>query len=321
MLYDLRGEHWSPELCGLLDLDPGMLPQVLPAESVCGPVRPEAAAASGLTAGTPVVIGGADSAAEACGVGAIEPGQAVVKLGTSVCFNLITREPLPSPVSLTYRHLPAGRGFTVTATNCGTATLRWLRKTFFGAERSFEEITALAARAPVGSEGLLFHPYLMGERTPYWDPSLRGDFLGISTHHRPEHFARAILEGVCFSVRDCAEAVAGLGQVVTERTLLGGGSRSGLWSQIVCDVLGRPLRRPAMDDAAYGAALLAGVGLGVYGGWKQAVERVEVRRVLEPDPRANEKYNILFEIYRSAVRDLAGHSRRLAELAESDGWS
>lgn len=316
MLYDLKEDHWSPQLCGLLGMDPRNLPTVAPAESICGGVLAEAAAESGLIPGTPVAVGGADSAAEAFGVGVIDAGQAVVKLGTSVCFNLVTREPRPSLVSLTYRHLVAGRGFTVTATNSGTATLRWFRETFFGDDCSFEEITRTAARAPSGSAGLLFHPYLMGERTPYWDPGLRGDFLGIGTHHRLEHFARAILEGVAYSVRDCAEAASGLGEQVKERILLGGGSRSSLWAQIVCDVLGVPLRKPVVDDAGYGAAMLAGVATGIFEGWRQAANLAAVEKVLEPESSAQRLYDELFDVYRSVTRDVAVYSRQLAGLAE-----
>jgi xylulokinase len=157
----------------------------------------------------------------------------------------------------------------------------------------------------------------MGERTPYWDPHLRGDFVGIGAHHQAKHFARAILEGVAFSVRDCLQAIEALGQPITEMRLLGGGARSSLWRQIICDVLGQPLVRPGVEGAAYGAALLAGVAVGVFSDWQAAIANgVQVNEVLQPNAEAHELYNGYFEVYQEVTRDLVHHSHRLAALAQ-----
>jgi xylulokinase len=323
-LYDVEHDCWSAEMCDLIGFPAAWLPPVYPVSAIAGTLSPDAAAATGLPVGVPVAIGSSDVTVEAFGVGAIEPGHAIVKLGTAACVNLVTVRLRPSSKSLTYRHIVAGRGFTITATNSGAATMRWFRDVFGRYESAqagatganvFELIGDLAAQAPPGCEGLLFHPFLMGERSPYWDPQLRADFVGIGAHHQIRHFARAILEGVAFSLRDCAGAVQELGEPIADYRIVGGGSKSPLWRQIICDVLGEPLIKPAVDDAAFGAALLAGVAVGVFADWRSAVEAcVRIEEVLYPNPQAHALYSDYFEVYRGVVRDLAAHSHRLAEL-------
>ncbi len=327
-LYDMTLDAWSAELCELLDFPVDWLPTVAPVAAIAGQITAEAARDTGLLTGTPVAVGSGDSVVEAFGVGVVEPGQGIVKLGTAANVNLVTAEPKPSPTAITYRHVIDGRYFSILATNAGTLTMNWFRDTFARSEVAqaeaqglsvYDLIGQLAAGAPVGCEGLLFHPYLMGERSPYWDPHLRGDFVGISVRHDRPHFARAMLEGVAFSVRDCLEAAAALGQSITELRLLGGGAKSLLWRQILCDVLGQPLLKPAVEDAAFGAALLAGVAVGGFPDWQSAVTAcVQVGERLHPDPAAAALYETYFVVFRGVTRDLAKHSHRLAELATGE---
>lgn len=329
-LYDVSHDRWSAELAGLLGFPTAWLPPVSPAGAIAGGLLPQAASDTGLPTGVPVAVGSGDSVVEAFGAGAIAPGHCIVKLGTAANVNLVTARPLPSPKTLTYRHVVGGHGFTIAATSAGTSTMRWFRDAF--AAHTFADpevaragaqgdsvyalIGELASGAPPGCEGLLFHPYLMGERSPHWDPRLRADFVGISARHRAPHFARAIMEGVAFSIRDCLEAVAALGQPIVEQRLLGGGARSPLWRQILCDVLGQPLIKPAVQDAAFGAALLAGVAVGTFPGWQAAVDTcVHADETLHPDPAAHALYDQYYDVYRAVTRDLAAHSHRLAELA------
>ncbi len=317
-LYDVEAGRWSRRLCELLGFPAEQLPEVLPAGAIAGEVQPHAAHDTGLLPGTPAAVGSGDSVVEAFGVGAVEAGQCIVKLGTAANVNLVTASPRPSPQSITYCHVVPAHFFTITATNSGTATMTWFCDAFIQQRnrQAYEHITELAAQTPPGSEGLLFHPYLMGERSPHWDPHLRGDFVGIGARHGRAHFARAMLEGVAFSVRDCYEAVERLGQPLTERRLLGGGARSALWRQIVCDVLGQPLLKPAVEGASFGAALLAGVAVGVFADWAEAVSTcVETEEILYPDPATHALYNDYFAVYREVTRDLAAHSHRLAALA------
>ena len=315
MLCNLEGSRWSADLCGLIGLDPKLLPPIQPNEAPAGTVSRQAGRDSGLLAGTPVGIGAGDSLAEAFGVGIVEPGQSIVKLGTAAIMSLVTPSPLPDLRTLTYPYLFRRRGFTIGATNSGTATLRWFRERFFPG-KSFEDLVELAAAARPGAAGLIFHPYLMGERTPHWDPALRGDFVGIGSHHTASHFARAIMEGVAFSLRECSETVESLGVAVAERKLLGGGSRSALWGQILADVLGQRLVKPGGEDAAFGAALLAGIAAGVFPDWPRAMQScVRDVGIIEPDEQAKALYEVYYEEYRGITRDLREHNHHLAVLS------
>jgi xylulokinase len=315
MLCRLKDGNWSAELCELIGLDPRVLPPILPNHRPAGEVCREAARDSGLRTGTPVGVGAGDSPAEALGVGVVEPGQGTVKLGTAGIVTLVTSAPLPDRRTLTYPYLLGRRGFTIAATNSGTATFRWFREAFFPG-MSFDELAKLAATAPPGSDGLIFHPYLMGERTPHWDPDLRGDFVGIGNHHTRSHFARAIMEGVAFSLRQCTEVVDSLGIPAVARKLLGGGSRSGLWAQILADVLAEPLVKPGVDDAAFGAALMAGISAGVFHDWAEAVDKcVGDIRTIEPDENNKALYDALFSEYKGITKDLCEHGRTLAHLS------
>lgn len=328
-LYDAARDQWSAELCALLDFDPDWLPQVRPATECSGQLQESAAQDTGLIAGIPVAVGSGDSVVEAMGVGAICPGQGIVKLGTAANVNLVTAQAQPSRLSLTYRHVVEPHWFTITATNSGTATLRWFRDTFCRLESQqardgkmdvYTMISQMAEDVPAGSEGLLFHPYLMGERTPYWDPKLRGNFFGIRAGHELRHFARAILEGVAYSIRDCLNAVMALGVPAKQFALVGGGAKSKLWQQIMCDVLGTSLTRPRIEDAAFGSALLAGVAVGVFESWEAAVEScVHGALRLEPDPARQERYEQGFDLYRAIAADLQRHSAALAQFQTEGG--
>lgn len=315
MLCRLKDGNWSAELCELIGLDPELLPPIRANHELAGKVGSEAAGHSGIPAGTPVGIGAGDSPAEALGVGVVKPGYGTVKLGTAGIVTLVTPAPLPDRRTLTYPYLLNKWGITIGATNSGTATFRWFREKFFPG-KEFDELVEMAAAAPPGSEGLIFHPYLMGERTPYWDPAMRGDFVGIGNHHSAYHFARAIMEGVAYSLRDCAETVDSLGVATVERKLLGGGSRSDLWAQILADVLGEQLVKPGVEDASFGAALLAGVSVGVFSDWSAAVRScVRDVRTIEPDEKRRALYDGYFEEYIGITRALREHNRRLAAPA------
>ncbi len=323
-LYDVEKDRWSVELCGLLEQGTDWLPPIAPASGVSGALLPEAARDTGLPVGLPVAVGSGDSVVEAFGIGAVRPGQGILKLGTAANVNLVTAQPCPTPKSITYRHVVDEHWFTITATNAGASTMRWFRETFCRAEAEqalaqgidvYELIERFSHGAPAGSQGLIFHPYLNGERSPHWDPYLRGDFIGINRQHSMNHFARAVLEGVAFSLRDCFRVVESLGQSIEQLYLIGGGAKSKLWRQILCDVLGRPLTKPSVEDAAFGAAVLAGVAVGVFPDWEAAARQcAQVETMVHPDPTAHALYNEFFEIYCAITRDMTGHYHSLAQL-------
>ena len=318
-LFDLSAGSWSDDLCSLIELDKVRLPRVQPSHAVAGHLRGDVAARLGLPPGLPIAVGSGDSPVEAFGAGAVSPGDCVVKIGTSGCVNVVTGHTTPSPRTLTYPYLFGDLGFTIAVTSNGTAALRWFRSGVLApSEMSFEEVVNLAATAPAGANGLLFHPYLMGERTPYWDPRLRGGFIGLSARHRIADLARAVLEGVAYSLRDCLETVKEMGLETRSMSLLGGGSKSPLWASIVASVLRSELRKPAADDAAFGAALLAGIACGVFPDWSAAAGcGVRDAQVIRSNPRDAATYDRYFGVFRACARDLAPHYHALYELSQA----
>jgi xylulokinase len=321
LMADDRTRNWSPALCALIGWPMETLPPVARATDVVGAVTGKAAAETGLAAGTPVVCGSNDTTVEFFGVGAVEPGIGAIKIATSGVLFLATEGPSVNPPISCYPHIVDGMYYTATGTNSCASAHRWLRDTFFlphtGGDggAAFAEMDALAGQVPAGSEGLIFHPYLQGERAPYWDPLLRGDFIGMTMRHQRAHFARALYEGIAYSIRDLLEAARGLGLTFGRIKLMGGGSRSAIWRQIIADVIGLPVERPGNGDASFGAALVAGIGIGFYANPRAAVAQcVSVLDRCEPDPKRHALYSELFAIYKEAQAALAPLNHRLHEI-------
>ncbi len=305
LFFDMKAGRWCEPLAGLCGLRSDALPAIVEPTAVTGAVTASAAADTGLPESTPVVCGTSDSAVEDYGAGAIEPGDCILKLATAGNVNIMTAEPRPGPATLTYAHVVPGMWYSVSATNAAALCERWYRDTFFAdvPGNAYDRIDAEAAASPVGSRGVFFHPYLQGERSPYWDASLRASFLGVSIASTRADFSRALLEGVAFSLRDCQGALEAMGLRANRLFLIGGGARSALWSDIVCNVFGLPLAVPAPADASFGSALLAGTGIGVFPDVKTAVRRcLHIDRTLEPDPATSARYAELFSRYK-AVHD------------------
>lgn len=264
-LFDLAGRDWSAEILAALDIDPALLPSTHEGQEVTGVITPAAAAATGLAAGTPVVAGGGDQAASAVGTGVIDPGSLALSLGTSgVVFAATDRaDHDPQGRVHAFCHALPGRWHLMGVMLSAAGSLRWFRDTL-APGASFADLTAEAATAPAGCDGLLFLPYLTGERTPHPDPNARGAFVGLTVRHTRAHLIRAIMEGVAFGLRDGFDLMraAGLG-TVDEIRASGGGVASPLWRQILADVLEADIVTVnTTEGAAYGAALLAAVGAG-----------------------------------------------------------
>ena len=259
------------------------------------------------------MCGSNDTTVELVAAGALEPGDGVVKLATAGVIYQVTDGPLVRPPVSCYPHLVPGRFYTASGTNSCASAHRWVRDELFRpAGEGFAEMDALAASAPLGSRGLLFHPYLNGERAPYWDPLLRADLVGLTFAHGRAEIARSVYEGLAFSIRDAVEAAESLGLSYGSFRLIGGGAVSATWRRVLCDVLGRPLLVPAHGDASYAAALVAGVGVGTFRDVTEAVaQAVRIVEVLEPEPRAQLAYTELFSIYRDAQANLAEIDHRL----------
>jgi len=296
------------------------LPPILNPTDIAGTITTKSAKETGLPAGIPVVMGASDSAVEGYAAGAIQPGQCVLKLATAGNVNLMTSKACPKPETLTYSHVIPNMWYTVTATNAAAICQRWFRDQFCDSEIAqatsegtnvYELINRKAALSPPGANGVFFHPYLMGERSPYWDPDLRGSFTGIRMATTKADFSRALLEGVAFSLKDCYRTIEQMDQDVHEFILIGGGAKSELWSQIVCDVFDSPITCPAECDASFGSALLAGVGIGVFADEASAVRQcLKPSRARRPIAENTQMYAEKFEQYRALHDALSGVYRK-----------
>ena len=308
LLWDMKNKCWSPELCELAGLVPDTLPEICQPTSPAGVLSAQGAKDTGLPEGLKVINGTSDSAIEDYAAGAIKPGQCILKLATAGNVNVMTAKAYPHPETLTYSHVIPGMWYTVTATNAAAVCQRWFRGLMCGAEKIefdkrginvYDYLDELACKSPVGSNGVFFHPYLMGERSPYWDPNLRGSFSGMSMGTSKGDLSRALLEGVAFSLRDCYRTIEEMGLNTYEFILIGGGAKSPLWAQIVCDVFNAPVSVPASCDASFGAALLAGVGIEI---WQDEISAINdclrLDRRLTPEPENAELYHELFAKYR-----------------------
>ena len=266
LLLDVANRRWSQEILDLVQMDSSLLPSLYESPEICGRVSESGAAATGLLSGTPVVAGAGDQAAGAIGIGVVSPGAVSATIGTSGVVLAATNLPSLDPEGRvhTFCHGLANRWLVMGVTQAAGLSLRWFRDQFGvinGHRDSYEDLTALAAKVPAGSDGLLWAPYLMGERTPYLDANARGMLVGVTASHTRAHMVRAILEGVAFSLRDTFTIFEQIDVPVKTIRLGGGGARSALWRQIQADVYGQAVETVAVEEgAAYGAALLAGVG-------------------------------------------------------------
>jgi xylulokinase len=261
----------------------------------------EAANLTGLSQGIPVVAGGGDQSAQAVGVGVVRPGTMAVTLGTSGVVFAATESPLIEPRGRLHAfcHAVAGRWHLMGVMLSAAGSFQWYRERF-ACEKSFDELVSEAAQVPAGSEGLIFLPYLSGERTPHPDPLARGAWIGLTTRHGSAHLTRSLLEGVAFGLKDIFDLMrnVGLGPIEQIR-LSGGGAKSSLWRQIIADTLGAQLVTVnTTEGAAFGAALLAGVGVGIWPDVDTAcAQTIFVRDRVSPDPKTNEIYQSLHEQY------------------------
>lgn len=315
LLADNETKTWSLDLAALINLNPALLPPITAPEHIVGVITPEAAARTGLATGTPVICGSNDTTVECFGVGADTPGIGAIKLATAGVLYLVTQGPVVRPPISCYPHILPGLYYAATGTNSCASAHRWLRDLVF-AEGGFDAMDALAAATTPGARGLLFHPYLQGERAPYWDPLLRADFIGLTISHGKPEFARALYEGLAFSIRDLLEAARAEGFAFDKIRLMGGGARSATWRQIIANVTGLTIERTEAADASFGAALLAGIGTGVFASHEDAVARcVRLAGTTTPEPDAQKFYDDLFRIYKDSQAALADINHRLHALA------
>ncbi len=301
ILFDLKQRDWSPEVLAALEIPAEWLPKTYEGSEVTGVIGAEAAALTGLKAGTPVVGGGGDQAAQAMGVGVIQSGIVALTLGTSGVVFASTDAPFVEKEGRLHAfcHALPNTWHLMGVMLSAAGSLRWYRDTLAPGV-SFDDLLAPAAGVPAGAEGLLFLPYLTGERTPHPDPLARGGFIGLTVRHTQAHMTRAVLEGVAFGLRDSMELVrsAGLGRIEQVR-VSGGGAKSALWRQILADVMNAELVTVnTTEGAAFGAALLAGVGAGLWATPAQAcAATIQVVSKTSPNPEAVAFYEQAYRQY------------------------
>jgi xylulokinase len=317
LLFDLKQRTWSQEVCAALDIPSGWLPPTFEGPEVTGVVSAVAAAATGLAAGTPVVAGGGDQAAQAVGVGAISSDVIALTLGTSGVVFATTESPLIEPEGRLHAfcHAVPGRWHFMGVMLSAAGSLQWYRDTLCPG-MGFDELVNEAAGLPPGSEGLFFLPYLTGERTPHPDPLARAAWVGLTIRHGRPHLTRALLEGVAFGIKDSFTLIrqAGLGAIRQVR-ISGGGARSPLWRQIMADVLDVELVTVnTTEGAAYGAALLAAVGAGIYDDVSAACDAaVQVTGHTAP-AEASAAYQAFYPRYQALYPALAQEFKLIADL-------
>jgi len=328
LLLDVARRRWSDELLERLGIDKALLPTVFESQEVSGRVTAAAAEATGLAEGTPVVGGGGDQAAGAVGNGIVRRGVISATLGTSgvVFAHADEVEIDPEGRVHTFCHAVEGKWHVMGVVLAAGGSLQWFRNTLCGdlVERAraegidpYELITAEAASVPPGSDGLYFLPYLTGERTPHADPNARAAWVGLSNMHTRAHMARAVMEGATYAMRDCLQIIQGMGVPVTEIRVAGGGARSAFWRSLQADIYRQTVWTVSSQEGpAYGVALLAGVGTGV---WKSVPEACDatIRTVeaTEPDPERVARYDRLYPEYGQLYRSLKDDFARIAALA------
>lgn len=325
LLLDLRHRIWSDELLQALEIPRHWLPAVYEGPDVTGTITAAAAATTGLPAGLPVAAGGGDNAAAAVGNGIVREGLVSSSIGTSGVVFADSETPRIDPQGRLHAfcHAIPGRYHLMGVTLSAGGSLRWWRDAS-GSGLDYDGMASLAAQAPPGSEGLLFLPYITGERTPHLDPHARGAFVGLNLRHSLSHLTRAVMEGVTYSLKDCLDLMAGLGMSVTEVRATGGGARSPIWRQLQADVFGLPVHRTRIEEGpAFGAALLAGVAGGAYSDVFEACALIRLDPdVNVPDPERHRLYQRYHEAYTDLYAATAPVMHRLAALSsEADGGS
>jgi xylulokinase len=316
LLFDVAHRRWSSEVAQAMEVDERLLPAVFESPQVVGAVSDEGAQATGLRPGTRVVAGAGDQAAGAVGLGVVRPGAVSATIGTSGVVFAATDRPALDPQGRvhTFCHAVPGRWHVMGVTQGAGLSLRWFRDQFgAGAEDGrdpYERLCAEAAKIPPGAGGVLWAPYLMGERTPHLDPEARAALVGLTASHTRAHVVRAILEGVAFSLRDTLTIFEEMKVPVESIRLGGGGARSPVWRQIQAEIYGGRVELVAAEEgAAYGAALLAGVGAGAWSSVDAACEAaIRIASSIEPNPAAVKKMNGRYAAYRALYPALRGIS-------------
>ena len=325
-LLDIRSLEWSGELIAASGIDKNKLPDLIESTDVAGKLTRSAASQCGLAEGTPVVIGAGDGPCATCGAGVVKSGEAYIYLGTSTWMGLATEKPLIDPMkrTSTFSHFHKGLYMPAGTMQAGGGSLKWFRDVLGGSETFSADISGLdaydllakqAAKVPCGSEGLVFLPYLMGERSPLWNPDARGCFVGLSMIHTKGHLVRSVLEGVAFNMKIIKEAFEEQGVDCRTIRIIGGGARSSFWRTIFADILEKPVSRLNFIDEAtsVGAAIAGGVGVGIFSSIQDADRFIRIEEEAVPDEGNFPVYRKYYDIFKKTYEQLKGIFKMLSD--------
>ena len=303
MMFDINTMQWSKELCDVIDIDVKMMPKIVKPTDIVGKISKQASELTGLCEGTPVLCGTTDTVMEIFASGAVSKGQMTLKLATAGRICVVTDKPYPDINLINYSHIIDGMFYPGTATKSCAASYRWFRDTF---SEDYAELDKQAENVSIGADGLVFHPYLNGELTPYANPNLCADFVGVRASHNKAHFTRAVLEGVAMSMLDCKTTLDNMNIPHNDSAvIIGGGGKSPLWRQMVSDALEIELIEMKYADSSFGSAMLAGIAVGIFENAQKAVEKCN--RVVSktiPNSDNTEKYKEVFKKYKAIQKAL-----------------
>ncbi len=309
-LVDLNTKDWSPALIEALELHLEKLPELHASTDVVGQVTKQAAEDTGLAAGTPVVIGGGDGPCASVGAGVVRQGSAYNYIGSSSWIGIATPEPIFDPAlrTFTFFHLVPGMFTPIGTMQAAGGSYQWLRDNFCLPEKDaaetlkispYELMNLQAEKSKPGANGLLFFPYLLGERSPYWNPDARGAFFGLTMAHNRADIVRATLEGITLNLRTILESFWDQGAQIEAMRVIGGGANGRIWRQIMADIYGIPVQRPALlsEATSFGAAVAGGVGVGLFKDFSLAEELTPVVDVTLPDASLKPLYDRLYDVF------------------------
>lgn len=302
LLFEVIKKRWSTGLLEKLEIDQNLLPPVLNSFDLAGRITKPIAEKTGLKFKIPVVAGGADNACGAVGSGIIQEGRVMVSIGSSGVVLAQTNNPQADQKGRIhlFNHAYPDSWYIMGVTLSAGMSYEWLQKKLFNHSLDYAKLDQLAEEVNPGSEGLIFLPYLYGERTPHADANARGVYFGISGKHDQRHFIRSVLEGVTFALKDSLELIKDKGVKIKEIRAIGGGAKSSVWQQILADILGEEINLLNVEEGpAFGAALIAGVGVGVYSSFAEAVNRIiKVKKTIVPRIQNTEQYNNYYQLYK-----------------------
>ncbi len=312
-LYDLRAYDWSQEMLAAAGLDCAVLPDLHPATDVIGEVLPAIADELGLAGGTPVVIGGGDGCCAAAGAGVVREGSAYNYLGSSSWIAIATKDPIYDPAlrTFTWAHLMRGMYSPCGTMQAAGGSYQWLRDTFCQPEKEtadrlkispYELMNLQAEQSLPGANGLVFFPYLLGERSPRWNPDARGVYFGLSMSHTRADIIRATLEGITLNLKVILNAFVQQGARIEAMRVIGGGANGRTWRQIMADIYEIPVQRPVLlaEATSFGAALAGGIGVGLYKDWSLAEQLTPIVDEIQPNAQLAPLYERLYDFFNRA---------------------